>query len=91
MNDKQEVTVTIYPWMSKLGLYSSELVAYALIYNSEPEFDGYYRDVARWCGITKRSALRVLRTLVDMGLITKHDEYINNIKHCRFRAVRKEV
>ena len=67
--------IVIQEWMLELGLVGSELVAYALIYgfcqDGESDFHGSASYVAQWCNVRREQAVRILRKLVDMGLLLK--------------------
>lgn len=72
--DRQRYIV-IQEWMLELGLVGSELVAYALIYgfcqDGESDFHGSASYVAQWCNVRREQAVRILRKLVDMGLLLR--------------------
>lgn len=74
MMEKQRYIV-IQEWMLELGLSGSELLAYALIYgfcqDGESDFHGSAAYVARWCGVSREWAVRILGKLVDIGLIVR--------------------
>lgn len=67
--------IVIQEWMLDLGLNDSELRAFALVYgfsqDHETGFRGSIDYVAHWCQIERRWAIRVLKSLMAKGLITK--------------------
>lgn len=67
--------IVIHEWMLDYGLKGSELLAYALIWgfsqDGDSDFHGAASYVARWCGVQRRQALDILRSLVDRGLVIK--------------------
>jgi hypothetical protein len=74
----KERYLIIPEWMLDLGLNTSELHAYALIWgfcqDDESDYHGSASYVARWCGVRREAAVRILRKLTDMGLLIKTDE-----------------
>ena len=62
-------------WMLDLGLNVSELHAYALIWgfcqDDESDFHGSASYVAKWCGVRREAAVRILRSLTAKGLLVK--------------------
>ena len=74
----KERYLIIPEWMLDLGLNASELHAYALIWgfcqDGESDYHGSASYVARWCGVRREAAVRILRKLTDMGLLLKTDE-----------------
>ena len=63
-------------WMiNQLGLSGRELHAYAIIYgftqDGETEFNGSINYIAEWLGSSRKTAITVLKSLVDKGLLTK--------------------
>lgn len=67
--------LVINEWMLDLGLNDSELRAYALIYgfsqDRETGFRGSIDYIAHWCQVERRWAIRVLKSLMEKGLVTK--------------------
>ena len=86
--------VTVQAWMrSELGLSGNELLAYALIYGFSQDgfsrFEGTASYVAEWCGITRENATRLLRRLVDKGLLEKGERRTKDgHKHCSYAATK---
>lgn len=84
--------IQIQGWMiSDLGLKGNELLCYALIYgfsqDDTSEFSGSTRYIAEWLNISKRTALELLKTLVQKGLLTKRDVMVKGVRYCRYAAI----
>lgn len=87
--------ITIQGWMvNDLKLSSNELICYALIYgftqDEESEFRGSLQYISDWLGISKQNARLIIKRLVEKGLIIKRDEFINNVKFCRYTVCMKQ-
>ena len=87
--------ITITGWMRlNLGLKSHELNCYALIYGfsqtDEHYFTGSVDYVCDWLGCSRKTVFRTLQSLVDKGLIEKNDVIVNNIKYCKYKALRSK-
>ena len=71
----QERYLIIPEWMVDLGLTTAERDAYALVWgfcqDGESDFHGSTAYVARWCGVRREAAVRILQQLVDKGLLVK--------------------
>ena len=71
----KERYLIIPEWMLDLGLTLAERDAYALIWgfcqDGESDFHGSTSYVARWCGVRREAAVRILQQLVDKGLLVK--------------------
>lgn len=83
--------LAIMDWMLELGLTSSELVTYAVVWSfsrdGESWFHGSASYIARWmCKSDRRPALRALASLVDKGLIEKRDRWENGVRLCDYRV-----
>lgn len=88
---KDKTFIVIQSWMrTELKLSGNRLTTYAIIYGySQGEngvFSGSSQYIADWCGITKRSALNVLASLVDDGYIKKTDKTVNGVHLCDYSA-----
>lgn len=87
--------ITIQGWMvNDLGLSGNELICYALIYgftqDEESEFRGSLQYISDWLGISKQNVRLIIKRLVEKGLIIKRDEFINNVKFCRYTVCMKQ-
>ena len=69
--------IVIQEWMLELGLTKPELLAYALIYgfcqDSESNYHGNVEYVAHWCGVQRRQAADILRSLVSKGVVRREE------------------
>lgn len=87
--------ITIQGWMvNDLKLSGNELICYALIYgftqDEESEFRGSLQYISDWLGISKQNVRLIIKRLVEKGLIIKRDEFINNVKFCRYTVCMKQ-
>lgn len=77
-----------------LKLSGNELICYALIYgftqDEESEFRGSLQYISDWLGISKQNVRLIIKRLVEKGLIIKRDEFINNVKFCRYTVCMKQ-
>ena len=82
LNNKNYITVQ--GWMIKeLNLKGNELLAYALIYgfsqDNESVFSGTNTYVAEWLNTTKKTAINVLKDLVQKEYIIKTEKKVNGV------------
>lgn len=87
--------ITIQGWMvNDLKLSGNELICYALIYgftqDEESEIRGSLQYISDWLGISKQNVRLIIKRLVEKGLIIKRDEFINNVKFCRYTVCMKQ-
>lgn len=79
--------------VNELKLKGTELLVYAIIYgfsqDGDNKFTGSVRYLATWCNTTKMGIYKVLKKLVDKGLIEKEEERVNNVKFVSYRVVNK--
>ena len=90
---KNEDIVVIHGWMRKeLGLKGNALMIYAIIYGySQTEgtdYAGGYRYLSEFTGSDRSTVQRVIKKMVEDGILTKEDEQINGNILPHFRAVR---
>lgn len=83
-------------WMiNQLGLSGRELHAYAIIYgftqDGETEFNGSINYIAEWLGSSRNTAINVLKSLVDKGLLSKNQIETPNGKRNFYTAKIPEV
>lgn len=93
MTVKDGTYVTIQSWMvNDLKLKGNELLAYAVIFgfsqDGETYFDGSLQYLADWTNSTRQGVHKVLKTLVEKGLIEKKDTKKNGIKFCSYRTTK---
>lgn len=80
-------------WMiNRLGLSGRELQVYAIIYgftqDGESEFNGSLNYIMEWLGTTSHNtALRVINSLIEKGLIAKRQTETNGVKANFYRAI----
>lgn len=73
---KDENYITVQGWMiNRLGLSGNDLLAYAIIYGFS-QADGQYMTcsqeyIANWLNVTRVNANRILKRLVENGLVEK--------------------
>ena len=88
----KENYINIQGWMvTELNLKGNELIIYACIYGfSQAEgqaFSGRLKYLADWTNSTKYGVTKCLKALIEKGYIAKDEEYINNVKCCKYRTV----
>ena len=86
---KNENFIAIQGWMvSELGLKGNSLLIYAIIYGfSQAEgqvFSGSLQYLADWTNSTRQGALRILKNLIEAGLIIKKEKIVNGVKFCEY-------
>ena len=86
---KNENFVAIQGWMvTELGLKGNSLLIYAIIYGfSQAEgqvFTGSLQYLADWTNSTRQGALRILKNLIEAGLIIKKEKIVNGVKFCEY-------
>lgn len=86
--------INIQGWMvSELNLKGNELLIYAIIYgfsqDGESRFTGSLQYLADWTNSTKQGVQKVLKSLMEKGLLVKEEKVINNIKFCEYKAIKK--
>ena len=86
---KNENFITIQGWMvNELKLSGNKLLVFALIYgftqDDETEFEGSLSYMASWCNSTKQGIQKNLKSLIDDGLIEKHEYIANNQRYCTY-------
>jgi len=82
---KNENFVAIQGWMvNELGLKGNALIIYAVIYGfcqlDGHSFSGSLQYLADWTNSTKQGVLKSIKKLLDGGLITKKEKFVNNVK-----------
>ena len=90
---KEENYISISGWMvTSLGLKGNELLVYAIIYgfsqDYETRFTGSLQYLADWTNSTKQSCIKCLKSLIEKGYITKHENIVNGVKFCEYQAVK---
>lgn len=92
MNDENYVVIQGF-MINELKLKGNELIIYAVIYGfsqtSGQKFTGSISYLMKWISGSKQTVINCLNSLVEKKLIDKEEEYINNIKYCSYRVVKK--
>ena len=84
INDKD--FIYIEDWMlNKLNLKGNELLVYAVINSHIILEDTQY--IADWISSSKRTVFKILKSLVDKGLIKRRERYENGVKHVAYYTV----
>ena len=83
--------VVLQAWMMReLRLKGNELVVYALIFgftqDGETLYKGSYKYISYVLGISRKTAIRVLKSLEEKGLIIKSQENINDVLFNRYKV-----
>jgi len=85
---------TITQEMRDLGLKGNELLVFAVIYGFSQGRQGCYKGSLAYlqetCGITKPTALSILKSLVEKGLLDRGETYENGVKFVSY-SVGKEI
>ncbi len=70
--------------VKELKLKGTELLVYAIIYgfsqDGKGKFTGSWKYLASWCNVTERDIAKVLKKLVDKGLIEK-EKTMNKVQY----------
>lgn len=82
---KDENYIVIQGFMvNELKLKGAELIVYAIIYgfsqDGKSKFTGSWKYLASWCNVTEREIAKVLKKLVDKGLIEK-EKTMNKVQY----------
>lgn len=85
--------IVVQGWMvTDLKLKGNALLIYAAIWGfsqGDNQFTGSLQYIADWTNSTKAAVHRVLKKLCDDGLLIKEDEVNNNVKFCKYKAIKK--
>lgn len=84
--------IVILPWMREdLDLKGNELLVYALVHGFSQEaqgcFFGSLNYICKACGCTHKTAINVLKELVEKGMLRKREIVENNVKLCQYTAI----
>lgn len=93
MTVKDGSYITIQSFMvNELKLKGNELLVYAVIFgfsqDGESYFEGSLRYLADWTNSTRQGISKVLKSLVEKGLIEKKENHKNGLKFCLYRATK---
>ena len=83
--------ISIQGWMrTELKLTGNDLLVYAIIYGfsqtKNQKYTGSLQYLADWCGATKQGVLKNLKNLLELGLIIKEENIVNNVKFVEYRS-----
>lgn len=77
--------------INQLSLKGNELIVYALIkgfcQDETSYFEGSSQYVADWISSTKKTALTILKSLTEKGLLEKKEVEVNGVKFCKYKVV----
>lgn len=80
--------IVIADWMvEKLNLTGNRLIIYALVHNNCMEYGCYNRPLSYITDnlkINKTTVTRILKELVEKGLIKKQDNIVDNINYAKY-------
>lgn len=84
----------VFRWMrTALGLSGNELNAFALVYSYSQDGQGcYYGSLAATAellGVSRQTAINILKRLVEKEFITKEDTLVNGVKVCSYSTSQK--
>lgn len=88
--------IVVFGWMrTKLHLSGSELMLYSILYSftqgsEEHWFKGSHQFLADWLGVTRRSVINLLNSLLNKNLIIKHERIENGVRFCDYRTLSVE-
>jgi len=84
---KDKNYINIYKWMIEdLNLSGTDVIVYAMIYGfKDKEFKGTVSYIQQWTGVSKNTLYKVLKSLVDKGLLTKREIYKKGNKFCTYK------
>lgn len=90
---RNENYLNIQGWMvSELGLKGNELLIYAVIYGFSQDgttaFGGSLSYLMQWTGASKPTVINCLKSLIDKGLVFKHEYLHNGVRMCEYTALR---
>lgn len=78
--------------MTELGLSSSELIVFAIIYGFTVSTEEHVCTasldyLADWAGVSRMQVTRVIKALTEKGLVIKENVRRNNTNRCNYKAV----
>ena len=91
MEIKPSNYVTILaPMVTELHLEQNELLVFALIHgfsqNEQMKYTGNIQYISDWTSKDKSTVIRVLKSLVKKGYLSKEEKMYNNIKFCTYSS-----
>jgi len=89
MVEKNDYIVIQAPMVTDMKLSGNRLVVYALIHgfckDGEHEFKGSISYICEWTNLTRNTVIATLKSLVDDGLLVKHEYSSNGVKFCAYK------
>lgn len=89
LNDGNYIGVQAF-MVRDLHLKGNELLVYALIYGftqaESQRFTGSLSYIAEWTTSTKQGVLKNIKSLMEKGLIAKHEAVFNGVRYCEYYA-----
>lgn len=90
MKDKNYIV--IQGWMiNNLKLKGNDLIIYAIIYGFSQDgltkFTGSLNYLEKASGVSRNTVKNSIKKLIDLKLIKKEEEYVNNIKFCKYSHI----
>lgn len=76
--------------VKELKLKGNELVVYAIIYGfsqNDGSYNGSLQYLSDWTNCTKQGVMKILKSLLDKGLINKKETLKNNVKFCEYQSL----
>ena len=75
---------------TRFGLKGNELLVYGLLYgfsqDGESWFTGSASYIAEWVGTSKNTVYKVLKSLVEKGVVEKREKTVNGVALCDYRT-----
>ena len=91
INNENYITIQGF-MVNELNLKGNELLVYAIIYGftqlDNQEFKGSLQYLSEWCNSTKQGIIKVLKSLIEKGLIEKQETMFNNVKFVSYYATK---
>lgn len=87
---KRDYYINVQGWMVQdLKLGGNELLAYAIVYgfsqDGESLYRGGYKYISYALNISRSTAKRILNNLVERGLITKSQDFVDDVMFNRYQ------
>lgn len=82
--------IVIPEWMIELGITGNRVLVFAIIYGYSKDggwFQGSISYLCKRTGMSRRSVLRALQSLVDDGFLLKRDRPLKGMKYVDYQTV----
>ena len=84
-----------YIFRAKYNLSCNDMVIAGIIFgfsqDGESAFTGSLSYLQAWTGLTKQGIIKILKKLIDKGIIIKETELRNGVRFCRYKIGDKET